>query len=189
MKKVIGIDEVGRGAWAGPLVVGAVLLAEKIPGLNDSKKLTKAQRIRLAQTIHHSALFVGLGWVSASEVDDLGLTQATSLACERALENAPLGVDIIIDGSVNYLPNRKNCTILINGDALEPAISAASIVAKVARDEFMAQQDDMFEGYNFASHVGYGTRAHLVALQKNGLTPIHRWSYKPLKRMLDEYET
>ncbi len=186
---IIGMDEVGRGAWAGPLVVGAVALDGEVGGLADSKTLKKSDREALAEQIKKRAKFVGLGWVSASEVDDLGLTAATSLACERALENAPSDVKIIIDGKINYLPNRKYAHTLIDGDSLEPAISAASIVAKVARDEYMVKLSHEYPDYNFDKHVGYGTKLHREAIQLHGLTPIHRWSYKPLKdKFFTEYE-
>lgn len=185
---IIGVDEVGRGAWAGPLVVGAVLLGEPVEGLKDSKLLSKNQREKLAVLLNEKASFVGLGWVSASEVDDLGLTKATSLACGRALKGAPMCEKILIDGKINYLPNVDVAECIIDGDASVPAISAASIVAKVARDEFMAKQDQLYPGYGFASNVGYGTKSHREAIQAKGLTPIHRWSYKPILNHLNTYE-
>lgn len=189
MRLVIGLDEVGRGAWAGPLVVAAVLLGEHIEGLDDSKKLSKRRRETMSAKIHATAQYVGVGWVSPAEVDDIGLTAATTLACERAIENAPQGIDIVIDGKINYLPERKNVRTIVNGDALEPAISAASIVAKVARDSYMTEQDELYPGYSFASHVGYGTLEHRLAIEKLGLSPIHRWTYKPFKdRFFKAYE-
>lgn len=189
MSKVIGIDEVGRGAWAGPLVVGAVLLSKDIVGLEDSKKLNKNEREKLASEINAIAEFVGLGWVSASEVDDLGLTKATSLACARALKHAPKNIEIIIDGSVNYLHDNKLARTLINADDSVPAVSAASIVAKVARDEFMEVQSKQYPCYRFESNAGYGTAQHKTAIDENGLTPIHRWSFKPIKNFMEKYET
>ena len=189
MKLIIGIDEVGRGAWAGPLVVGAVGLKTEIQGLVDSKLLTKKSRSILSSQIHQKAGFVGLGWVSPAEVDDLGLTKATTLACVRALENAPACEKIIIDGHFNYLPNLSNCETLVKGDLLVPAISAASIVAKVARDEFMQEQSNIYPEYCFKTNVGYGTKEHISAIRRVGLTPIHRWSYKPIREFMDTYET
>lgn len=188
MLRIIGVDEVGRGAWAGPLVVGAVLLTKDIEGLKDSKKLSKKQREDLNKIILERAEFVGLGWVSASEVDDLGLTKATTLACERALENAPKNVEIIIDGSFNYLPDNKSVSTLINADDIMPSVSAGSIVAKVARDKFMKDQVRLYPDYGLETHVGYGTKKHSEAIKKSGLTPLHRWSFKPIKGIMDNCE-
>ncbi len=191
MQKVIGVDEVGRGAWAGPLVVGAVLLGQKIHGLKDSKKLTKSQREDLAKIINSTAEFVGLGWVSASEVDDLGLTKATTLACQRALKKAPKGIKILIDGNFNYLSGDKihqQVECVVNGDAGVAEISAASIVAKVARDEYMSNQGKLYPNYGFEKNVGYGTSQHLASIREKGLTPLHRWSFKPIKDIMDTYE-
>lgn len=179
-KNIIGIDEVGRGAWAGPLVVGAVMLSVPIAGLTDSKKLDKKRRTFLAKEITASALFVSLGWVSAREVDELGLTKATVLACERAIEKAPKATEIIIDGLINYLPHMTECSVLVKADLHIPAVSAASIVAKVARDTYMTKQAMLYPEYGFDTHVGYGTKKHLSALETFGVTPLHRRSYKPL---------
>jgi ribonuclease HII len=182
---VIGIDEVGRGAWAGPLVVGAVALQQPVPALQDSKLLSKIKRAELAKEIYQAAEFAGLGWVSASEVDDMGLTEATRLACTRALMGAPQAAKIQIDGAVNFLADNPNCTTVINGDALIPAISAASIIAKVARDEFMAEQAKYYPNYSFELHVGYGTSKHVESIAAYGLTPIHRLSFKPIRKFLE----
>lgn len=189
MKIVIGIDEVGRGAWAGPLVVGAVGLGKPIIGLADSKILSKSTRERLAKIIESEAELVGIGWVSPAEVDDHGLTKSMELACERALEKAPVNAKILLDGKVNFLKNRKNVEMIIDGDATVPEISAASIVAKVARDKFMAEQDSLYPGYGFDKNVGYGTKSHILAIERLGLTPIHRWSYKPIVKIINNYET
>lgn len=185
---MIGVDEVGRGAWAGPLVVGAVLLGQEITGLADSKTLSKTSRQDLAKKITANAKFVGLGWVSPSEVDDLGLTKATTLACERVLEGAPKNIEIIIDGSFNYLPDIKLAKPMVNADESIPAVSAASIVAKVARDKYMEEQAKIYPEYGFEAHVGYGTKRHHEAIKKYGLTPLHRWSFKPIKDIMDNYE-
>ena len=188
MQTIIGIDEAGRGAWAGPLVVGAVGLNTDIPGLMDSKLLSPIKRRRLSAEIKDLAFFFGIGWVSPSEVDDLGLTEATTLACRRALQGAPEVDKIIIDGHINYLPDIANSEFLIDGDNLQAAISAASIIAKVARDEYMAEQSKIFPEFGFETHVGYGTRKHSDAIKNNGLTPLHRWSFKPVKKFLEVYE-
>lgn len=185
MAIVVGIDEVGRGAWAGPLVVGATMLGAAIPDIMDSKLLSKLSRWRLAKIIHSQALATGLGFVSAKEVDDLGLTAATSLACAKALEqiNMPYG-EIIIDGSINYLPREPLAKAMVKADAMIPAVSAASIIAKVARDEYMAQLAKIYPSFGFEKHVGYGTAAHRAALRQYGLTPSHRKSFKPIQALL-----
>ena len=188
MKLLIGIDEVGRGAWAGPLVVGAVVLEREIAGLKDSKLLSRLARVRIAKEIYDEAVYIALGWASASEIDDMGLTQSTTLACERALLNAPKNIPIIIDGKYNYLPNLTNSATLVNGDKLIPGISAASIVAKVGRDKYMYEQASIYPGYGFDTNVGYGTKLHLDSIQQQGLTPLHRLSYKPIRNVLNKYE-
>lgn len=185
---ILGIDEVGRGSWAGPLVVGAVVLGgEIIEGLTDSKKLSKKQRERLDIEIRGKAAAISLGWVDASKIDEIGLSQSLVLATKRAVEqiNIPYS-EIIIDGTVNLLKGTKKeqyVTTIKKADLLIPCVSAASIVAKVARDKYMANQDDLYSGYNFKNHVGYGTKAHSKAIVKNGATKLHRMSFAPLKKI------
>lgn len=182
---IVGIDEVGRGPWAGPVVFGAVVLGEEqIEGLTDSKKLSKKRRERLSQEIHAHAVAVGLGWVSAKELDELGMSRALTLACRRALEQITVPYQqIILDGTVNILKDTGKgpyVTTMKQADLWIPSVSAASIVAKVARDAFMAAQDDLYPGYGFASHAGYGTAQHRAAIDRLGVTPIHRLSFAPL---------
>jgi ribonuclease HII len=186
----VGIDEVGRGCWAGPLVAAAVALSVPIEGLNDSKKLTKKRREILSQQIHKLADSVGIGWVTPAEVDELGLTKAVQLAMLRAMKQIDCDYDeIIIDGSYNFFANvtglkTANLSAVIKADGTVPAVSAASIVAKVARDAKMVELAAAYPGYGFASHVGYGTAEHIAALKKLGVTDIHRTSYKPIKAYL-----
>jgi len=178
----LGLDEVGRGCWAGPLVAGAVVLGEPIAGLKDSKQLTASQRERLAAVIHDQALAVGLGWVEPTEIDQLGLTQSTRLAMERALAHISLVIDeIIIDGNINFLASDGRARAVIKADMTIPAVSAASIVAKVARDAYMIEAAKNFPAYGFEKHVGYGTAVHQAALRQYGACQLHRCSYKPVQ--------
>lgn len=184
---ILGIDEVGRGPWAGPLVVGAVVLGGKsIEGLTDSKKLSKKRRVELDAIIRDSAEAYGLGWVHANEIDEIGLSEALRLATKRAVAQIQTPYhEIIIDGTINFLTGTTKgdyVTTMAKADLLVPSVSAASIVAKVARDNYMTEQDDVYVGYKFASHVGYGTAAHRAAIEKNGVTPLHRLSFEPLAK-------
>lgn len=180
---IVGIDEVGRGAWAGPMVVGAVLLGDTtIEGLTDSKLLTRRQRERLDTEIRQKALGIGLGWVSAKQIDEIGLSQALKLASRRALSHIRQNYqEIIIDGTIVLIDDPR-VTLLKKADLLIPSVSAASIIAKVARDKYMHHLDDVFPGYKFAGHVGYGTAAHRIAIEELGVTPLHRLSYAPLAK-------
>ena len=184
---ILGIDEVGRGPWAGPLVVGAVVLGGvAIEGLTDSKKLSKKRRELLDIEIREKAQAVGLGWVTASEIDEIGLSRALVLATKKAVEQITVPYhEIIIDGTVNFLSGTSKSdyvTTMKKADLLVPSVSAASIVAKVARDNYMADQDEIYQGYNFKNHVGYGTMAHITAIDKLGVTPVHRLSFAPLEK-------
>lgn len=184
MSVIVGIDEVGRGCWAGPLVACAAILLQPTLGLNDSKLLSPKKRDELAVVLESNAHY-GLGWVSPAEVDELGLSQAVGLAMRRAIEKIQLQYDqIIIDGQINFLPHLPNVKTLIKADQLIEAVSAASIVAKVARDKHMAQMAIEYPGYGFEKHVGYGTPQHQEALAYLGPTSIHRKSYKPVKAYL-----
>lgn len=184
---ILGIDEVGRGPWAGPLVVGAVVLGgAEIEGLADSKKLSKKRRDELAPLIYERAQAVGLGWVDAQELDTIGMSEALRLATRRAVEkiNVPYH-EIIIDGTINLLDGTAKgayVTTLPKADALIPSVSAASIIAKVARDAFMTEQDLIYPGYGFSAHAGYGVAKHRAAIDTLGVTPLHRLSFAPLKK-------
>ena len=181
---ILGIDEVGRGPWAGPLVVGACVLGNaQIEGLTDSKKLTPKKREALAPVIREKAA-VGLGWVSAEELDRIGLSQALCKAARTAVKQIKVPFhEIVIDGTVNFLrdtPLAGHVQVLKKADLLVPEVSAASIVAKVARDEYMYKLAEKYPGYGFEKHVGYGTAAHKAALEKLGPCPEHRKSFKPI---------
>lgn len=182
---MIGIDEVGRGAWAGPLLVVAARFKTNLPaGLKDSKKLTARARQKLLPQINQ-ACDLGEGWVSSQEIDLLGLTKAMELGVTRALEAVTAKVDeeIIMDGLINYCPARyKNVKTIARADNLWPIVSAASIYAKVLRDEFMTNLGQKYEKYRFDQHVGYGTALHREMLTFHGITDIHRLSFQPIKK-------
>ena len=182
---ICGIDEAGRGPWAGPVVASAVVLDQKnIPfGLNDSKKLNEAEREALFDPIIQSSQ-VGIGIVSALEIDDINILQATFLAMQRACSQLKSSPDLaLIDG--NRSP-KLNCKIqtIIGGDAISLSIAAASIIAKVTRDRIMHQHDETYPLYGFARHKGYGTAAHAAALAEHGPCDEHRKSFKPIAIIL-----
>ena len=182
MKVILGVDEVGRGCWAGPLVAGAVILGEPIDGLKDSKKLSAKQRTALAILIHDKAVATGMGWVSPGEVDTLGLTKAVGLAMQRAVDEISAEYDeLIVDGNINYFAHDARAIAVIKADDTVAQASAASIIAKVARDSYMHNIASLYPEYGFEKHVGYGTKLHIEALASHGVTEIHRLSYKPVK--------
>ena len=181
-----GIDEVGRGAWAGPVVAGAVILpfGLQIDRLADSKLVSEAVRIELDKVIRAHAVAVGIGWVSAGEVDARGLSWAVRQSGLRALAAIESEIEIILlDGKHNYLADDARSVVIIKGDGLVTPIAAGSIIAKVARDRYMAALSRQCPAYGFDTHKGYGTAFHRQALQVNGVTPHHRRSYKPLQGM------
>lgn len=181
----VGIDEVGRGCWAGPLVAGAVILQTPITGLKDSKKLSKAQREKLAVLVHEQAVSVGVGWVTAAELDTVGISTAVKLAMERALAEINATFDeVIIDGNINYFPDDARAQAVIKADDSVPAVSAASIIAKVARDNYMREIAHKYPEYAFEKHVGYGTSLHLQMLKLYGISDIHRKSFRPIQAIM-----
>ncbi|HSX28657.1 MAG TPA: ribonuclease HII [Candidatus Saccharimonadales bacterium] len=180
---IIGVDEVGRGCLAGPVCVAAVALSSPITGLDDSKKIPAPKRKKLSIEIKQLAEYVGIGWAQPKEVDRHGIVGALRLAAERALAGVnDRATRILLDGNSNYLHDTRVTTI-IGGDGLEDCISAASIVAKVARDSYMQAVDALFPQYGFASHVGYGTKAHRLAITTHGPCALHRMSFAPLKTL------
>lgn len=182
---IIGVDEVGRGCMAGPVVAGAVLLDKRIRGLKDSKKLTKAERERLDVIIRKKAVAYGIGWATHLEIDEFGLTQAVRLAMQRAVAAITDEYDeVIIDGNYNFLKETPRSRCVIKADDTVPAVSAASIIAKVARDNYMAEMAEQYPGYKFESHVGYCTPAHRKALLELGMCDLHRRSFAPVRAML-----
>ena len=187
---ILGIDEVGRGPWAGPLVVGAVVLdGRELEGLTDSKKLSAKKREALAKEICENCEY-GLGWVFADELDRIGLSEALRKACRMAVKqiHCPFH-EIIIDGTVNFLSDTHLAPyvqVLKKADLLVPEVSAASIVAKVARDNYMKKQAEKYPWYGFEKHVGYGTAKHRQAIEKYGLCPEHRRSFRPIAEIAEK---
>lgn len=182
---LVGIDEAGRGCWAGPLVAAAVILNRPLEGLSDSKLLGRVVRSRLDLLIREQAVAFGIGWVWPREIDEIGLTAATTKAMAEALSQIGQPYSkVIIDGNLNYLPNVSGVTTLIKADSLVPAVSAASILAKVARDNYMHDMALKFPAYGFDKHVGYGTALHAKQLALHGPCELHRLSYKPVKKFV-----
>ena len=185
-KLIAGVDEVGRGPLAGPVVTAAVILDEQNPiaGLTDSKKLTEHQRENFAEEIKKKAIAWSLGRAEVHEIDEINILQATLLAMQRAVAGLnPIPDYVLVDG--NRCP-KFHCPAeaIIKGDLHVPVISAASIIAKVARDQEMLQLDLQYPGYGLQSHKGYPTKKHIAALEQLGITPIHRRSYGPVKKLL-----
>lgn len=182
---MIGIDEVGRGCWAGPLLVVATRSKEFLPiGLKDSKKLSKKRREYLYESIKKNC-DNGEGWVSNMEIDELGLTSAMRLGVNRALMalHAGLKEEIIMDGLINYCSGMyKDVTCVAKADDLYPIVSAASVYAKVTRDNYMASLAGKYKVYEFARHVGYGTKLHNDMLTLYGVSDLHRLSFAPVKK-------
>lgn len=183
----VGVDEVGRGCLAGPLTAAAVVLDRRINLLRDSKVLTAERRDVLSERIQQKALAYGIGWATPLEIDELGMTRATTLAMERALEFITCEYDeIIVDGSVNYLKKYTTARAVIKADQTMPVVSAASIIAKVARDKYMAEAATKFPHYQFEKHVGYGTKLHRELLKLHGVCELHRKSFGPVRSLLPE---
>lgn len=184
---IIGIDEVGRGCWAGPLVAAAVGFKDgiQIDGLADSKQVPAQKRIQLAEEIKSKTAVIGIGWVWPEEINDIGLTESVRLAMQRAVDelNQPRHTTII-DGNINYLAHLPDTTAVTKADGSIPAVSAASIIAKVARDTYMQEIAEAYPQYGFEKHVGYGTPAHRLALEQYGVSELHRVNYKPIQKLL-----
>jgi len=174
---IAGVDEVGRGCLAGPVTAAAVVILQPISGLTDSKKLSAKKRTQLSAIIQQHASF-SFGHVQNDEIDEINIHQATLKAMQEAIINLPITPDLVyVDGK--FIPNvEMKCEAVIGGDMLISEISAASIIAKVYRDEIMTELDKKFPVYGFANNKGYGTAQHLAALKKSGYTNFHRLSFK-----------
>jgi ribonuclease HII len=185
---VAGVDEVGRGPLAGPVVTAAVILDPERPiaGLADSKVLSEKRREALFDEIQEKAMAWSIGRAEVEEIDELNILQATMLAMQRAVAGLDISPNhVLVDG--NRCPDLPcSSEAIIKGDGTVPVISAASIIAKVTRDREMVVMDAEYPGYGLAGHKGYPTKAHIAALQELGVTPIHRRSFAPVRRLLDD---
>lgn len=182
---IAGVDEVGRGPLAGPVVAAAVILPEDfyLPGLNDSKQLSEKKRQEFADIIHSKAVAVGLSMIHADEIDKINIYQAAKKAMNLAIASLNQTPDaVLIDAMKLELPFASES--IIKGDAKSISIAAASIVAKVARDEWMKELSGQYPAYGFAQNMGYGTKEHTEAIQKFGVTPYHRKTFSPIKELL-----
>ncbi|MCA0990211.1 ribonuclease HII [Pseudalkalibacillus hwajinpoensis] len=182
---IAGVDEVGRGPLAGPVVASAVILDPEVPilGLQDSKKLSHAKLNDLFDQIHMDAVAIGVGVVSAAEIDELNIYQATKKAMQQAVEGLRVQADFLLVDAM-HIPVQIDQESLIKGDARSVSIAAASIVAKVTRDRMMVKLAETYPEYGFERHVGYGTKEHLSALDEFGITEVHRKSFAPVRDRL-----
>ena len=186
---VAGVDEVGRGPLAGDVVAAAVILSESPPeGVTDSKMLTPERREALAERIRDEAISWALGRATVAEIDELNILQASLLAMRRAVEALPIKPSLVlVDG--NRLPKWPyEARAIVKGDLTEPSIGAASILAKVQRDAEMLALHERYPAYGFDRHKGYPTKAHLAALETAGISPVHRRSFGPVRRLLADPE-
>jgi len=191
-RRVAGIDEAGRGPLAGPVVAAAVILrsGRRIDGIADSKVLSPDERSALSVIIRRDALCFGIGWADRAEIDALNILQATFLAMRRALLAMVLTPDhVLVDGNrlpyLGGLGKTLTARAIVGGDATEPAISAASILAKTARDNYMNHMDTLYPAYCFATHKGYCTPDHQRLLALHGPCPLHRRSFAPLRLKIE----
>ncbi|WP_338469841.1 ribonuclease HII [Niallia sp. XMNu-256] len=183
---IAGIDEVGRGPLAGPVVAAAVILPRGfyLPGIDDSKKLTEAKRELFFQKITENALAIGTGIIDNDEIDRVNIYHATKKAMLTAIEGLILQPDFLLIDAVK-LDTPYSSDSLIKGDSLSVSIAAASIIAKVTRDRLLKEYDELYPGYGFGNNAGYGTKEHLDGLKKYGITPIHRKTFAPVKEYID----
>ena len=187
LELIAGVDEVGRGPLAGPVVAAAVILPKacKIPGLNDSKKIPKSKHKEIYEAVLQNAIAIGIGIKDNHVIDQVNIYEATKLAMLEAIgQLEPQPQHLLIDAMKLDLPIPQ--TSIIKGDANSLSIAAASIVAKVTRDQMMEEFDKEYPGYDFAKNAGYGTAKHLAGLVQLGVTPIHRRSFEPVKSMCED---
>ena len=189
---VIGIDEVGRGAWAGPVTAAAVLMrvGDHCPGVCDSKLIDHPRRVQLDRQIRRQVAAIGIGWVSSAEVDEFGLSWAVIQSGLRALAEIPSDALVVLDGKWNYLQDHRPAVTFVKADSLITPVAAASIVAKVARDRYMERMERGGVSYGFADHRGYVTAKHKAAVRNSGAGPFHRqrWATNNFLEMLGVYD-
>jgi ribonuclease HII len=190
-RHIAGLDEAGRGAWAGPVVAGAVILplerfdlAHALAGVNDSKLLSPAARERLLPIIIETALAVSVGCATREEIDRLGIVTATRLAMQRAIEKLTVSPDALLTDALRLELPHLLCQAMTKGDRRSLSIAAASIIAKVTRDRHMTELDTRYPEYGFRQHKGYGTALHQRMLQQFGPCPEHRITYAPVRALL-----
>ncbi len=188
-RSVAGVDEVGRGALAGPVFAAAVVVPFGVdfawlPLVRDSKQLSPRQRERLFGRIQQDSIPMGLGEASHSVVDEIGIVEATRLAMCRAVEHLPVAPDFLIIDALTLPGLRSPQKGIVHGDQMCISIACASVVAKVSRDRHMVEQDALYPGYGLANHKGYGTIRHMASLRQLGPSPIHRRSFAPVQRLI-----
>jgi ribonuclease HII len=190
--KIMGLDEAGRGTWAGPVTAGAVCLpidrkdlTKTLTGVRDSKQMTPRQRTQLVERIKEIALAWGVGSASSAEIDDLGIVAATKLAMRRAYDMAAMQPDCLLLDSLAWPEMHIPQICLVKGDTLSLSIAAASVIAKVWRDEHMHELAKQYPLYAFGAHKGYGTAKHQAALEAHGPSPIHRRTFAPVRKVIE----
>lgn len=196
-KLCVGIDEAGRGPWAGPVAAGAVVILDRnlnpelLAGLDDSKKLSSKKREKLYNLLSDEEksgkVSIGIGLASAQEIDEMNILQATFLAMKRAVENLKVKPEFaLVDG--NQKPKNLPCSVqtVVKGDGKSMSIAAASIAAKVYRDRLMTALAEKYPYYGFEKNAGYGTALHIQGLKEHGATPEHRFSYRPVREIVEE---
>lgn len=183
---IAGVDEAGRGPLAGPVVSAAVIFSPdvSVDGIDDSKKLSPAKRATLYERVMNTALSVGVGVSGAAEIDEINILQATLLSMKRAIAQLTPAPDYILTDGISAIPTPIAQTTIKKGDSLSHSIAAASIIAKVTRDTMMIKYHQRYPEYGFDAHKGYGSRAHIEALQKFGPTEIHRKTFAPVRNCL-----
>ncbi|MFL2555465.1 MAG: ribonuclease HII [Gammaproteobacteria bacterium] len=184
---IAGVDEVGRGPLAGPVVAAAVVLDKDndIPNICDSKKLSSKNRTIISENIKLNSLDWSIGRAEVEEIDELNILQASLLAMERAVQNLKINFDIVLVDGQHVPKTDIKAIAVIKGDNFVPAISAASIIAKVERDNEMIELDKIYPNYGFSAHKGYPTKQHIESLEKLGITAIHRRTFSPVNKYIN----